>query len=95
MTIPRMLTASTARGGDFFGRRSLAWRLALPVPLILIVALALTWWIVPRIVESMATNDAFLANKQVASEFKTIRESVGLPQRQSGRDLIPRRDARR
>jgi methyl-accepting chemotaxis protein len=73
MTIPRMLTANTARGEDFFGRRSLAWRLALPVPLILIVALALTWWIVPRIVESMATNDAFLANKQVAAEFKTIR----------------------
>jgi methyl-accepting chemotaxis protein len=73
MTLPRMLTTAATRGEDFFGRRSLAWRLALPVPLILIVAIALTWWIVPRIVESMATNDAFLANQQVASEFKTIR----------------------
>jgi methyl-accepting chemotaxis protein len=69
-----MLTAGTARGRDFIGfRRGLAWRLALPVPLILIAALALIWWIVPRIVESMATNDAMLANQQVASEFKTIR----------------------
>jgi methyl-accepting chemotaxis protein len=73
MTLPRMLTTAATRGEDFFGRRSLAWRLALPVPLILIVAIALTWWIVPRIVESMATNDAFLANQQVASVFKTIR----------------------
>ena len=73
MTLPRMLTTAATRGEDFFGRRSFAWRLVLPVPLILIVAIALTWWIVPRIVESMATNDAFFANQQVASVFKKIR----------------------
>jgi methyl-accepting chemotaxis protein len=68
------MPSGTVRSRDIIGfRQSLAWRLALPVPLILIVAIALTWWIVPRIVESMATNDAFLANQQVASQFKTIR----------------------
>src|ERR1700730_2288094 len=73
MTLPRTLSTGTDRGRDIIGLRSLAWRLALPVPLILIVALALIWWIVPRIVESMATNDSFRANQQVASQFKTIR----------------------
>jgi methyl-accepting chemotaxis protein len=68
-----MLPTGTDRSRDIIGLRSLAWRLALPVPLILIAALVLIGWIVPRIVESMATNDAFLANQQVASEFKTIR----------------------
>jgi methyl-accepting chemotaxis protein len=51
----------------------LAWRLILPVPLTIFVALALIWVIVPRIVTSMAINDAVLANQQVAAEFKTIR----------------------
>jgi methyl-accepting chemotaxis protein len=73
MTLPRIFPAGPANGRDFVGFRSLAWRLALPVPLILVLAVVFTWWIVPRIVESMATNDAFLANQQVASEFKTIR----------------------
>ncbi|HLL28826.1 MAG TPA: methyl-accepting chemotaxis protein [Xanthobacteraceae bacterium] len=74
MELPNPFNAGPARGKDMIGfSRSLAWRLALPVPLILIIAIALTWLIVPRIVESMATNDAYLANQQVASEFKTIR----------------------
>jgi methyl-accepting chemotaxis protein len=52
---------------------SLAWRLILPVPLTILVALISIWLIVPRIVASMAVNDAILANRQVAAEFKTIR----------------------
>src|SRR5215470_15131995 len=52
---------------------SLAWRLILPVPLTIIVALLSIWLIVPRIVASMAVNDAVLANRQAAAEFKTIR----------------------
>jgi len=51
----------------------LAWRLILPVPLTILVALISIWLIVPRIVASMAVNDAILANRQVAAEFKTIR----------------------
>jgi methyl-accepting chemotaxis protein len=43
------------------------------VPITIVVAVALIWLTVPRIVASMAINDAVLANQQVAAEFKTIR----------------------
>jgi methyl-accepting chemotaxis protein len=52
---------------------SLAWRLILPVPFTIIVAVGLIWAIVPRLVASMAINDATLAGQQVAAQFKTIR----------------------
>src|SRR5581483_7944454 len=39
----------------------------------IVVAIAAIWVSVPRLVASMATNDAILANEQVAAEFKTIR----------------------
>jgi methyl-accepting chemotaxis protein len=42
-------------------------------PITILVAVALIWLIVPRIVASMAINDAILADQQVAAEFKTIR----------------------
>src|SRR3954451_10856770 len=53
--------------------RGLAWRLLLPVPLTVIVAVGLIWLAVPRLVTSMAINDATLAGQQVAAQFKTIR----------------------
>src|ERR1700687_3918782 len=65
---PRSVPGDTLEHGG-----SLAWRLILPVPLTIFVALVLIWVIVPRIVASMAINDAVLANRQVAAEFKTIR----------------------
>ena len=55
------------------GRSSFAWRLILPVPLTILLAIVLIWVIVPRIVASVAVNDAVLANQQAAAEFKIIR----------------------
>src|SRR5882724_6722877 len=52
---------------------SFAWRLILPVPLTILVAIGLIWAMVPRIVASVAVNDAVLANQQAAAEFKIIR----------------------
>jgi methyl-accepting chemotaxis protein len=52
---------------------SLAWRLILPVPIAIMLAVVLIWVSVPRIIDSMAVTDAVLANRQVAAEFKTIR----------------------
>jgi methyl-accepting chemotaxis protein len=67
-------TAAVTDGPESFApRRSLAWRIILPVPLTIIVAIVLIWATVPRIVASMATNDAAIANEQVAAEFRTIR----------------------
>jgi len=68
-----MASNQTANKGDLAARRSLAWRIILPVPLTIILAIGLIWATVPRIVASMAMNDAGLANQQVATEFKTIR----------------------
>jgi methyl-accepting chemotaxis protein len=64
---------SDSEGGLFKRRHSLAWRLILPVPLTIVVAIALIWATVPRIIASMAINDATFANQQVAAEFKIIR----------------------
>jgi methyl-accepting chemotaxis protein len=52
---------------------SLAWRLLLPVPLTVIIAVGLIWLAVPRLVSSMAINDATLTGQQVAAQFKAIR----------------------
>jgi methyl-accepting chemotaxis protein len=52
---------------------SIAWRLVLPVPIAIVVAMVVIWLTVPRVVDNMAVTDAVLANQQVAAEFKTIR----------------------
>jgi methyl-accepting chemotaxis protein len=64
---------SDNRLGWFARRDSLAWRLILPVPIAIVVAVVAIWVTVPRIVDSMAMTDAVLTNQQVAAEFKTIR----------------------
>ena len=55
------------------GSGSLAKRLIFPVPLTIIIAIGLIWLAVPRLVTSMAINDATLAGEQLAAQFKTIR----------------------
>ncbi|MEA2985615.1 MAG: hypothetical protein QOD94_1869 [Alphaproteobacteria bacterium] len=48
-------------------------RLILPVPLTIVIAIGLIWLAVPRLVTSMAINNATLAGAQLAAQFKTIR----------------------
>jgi methyl-accepting chemotaxis protein len=64
---------SDNRLGWFARHDSLAWRLILPVPIAIVVAVVAIWATVPRIVDNMAMTDAILTNQQVAGEFKTIR----------------------
>ena len=52
---------------------SLTWRLIIPVPIAIVIAVAVIWATVPQIVDSMATTDAILADQQVAAQFKAIR----------------------
>jgi len=54
-------------------RQSVAWRLLLPLPIVLLVAIASIWLIVPKVVASMAINDAIMANKQLADQYRAIR----------------------
>lgn len=52
---------------------SLAWRLIVPVPITIAIAVLLIWVTVPQMVASIAINDAVVANQQFATEFKAIR----------------------
>ena len=61
------------QGGVFRGWNSLAWRIILPVPITLLIVVGVIWVTMPRLMESTAVHDAFLANQQVAAQFKTIR----------------------
>ncbi len=53
--------------------RGLAWRLIVPIPLALIVAIVLAWIVIPRVIASNATSEAIRASEQVVAQFKLIR----------------------
>jgi methyl-accepting chemotaxis protein len=63
---------STRSSGQWF-RNSLAWRLVLPIPLALVAAIAATWIIVPRLMTANALDEAEIAGRQMAEQFKAIR----------------------
>ena len=64
--------AQPASGRGWF-RGSLAWRLILPIPLALALAIAAIWVIIPRLVTANAVSEAVLASRQTADEFKMVR----------------------
>src|SRR5688500_16119570 len=66
-------TSTTALPGATLSRRSLAWRMILPVPLAVIAAIAASWLVVPRVIADNATAEAVTASQQIAAQFKTIR----------------------
>jgi methyl-accepting chemotaxis protein len=53
--------------------RSLAWRMILPIPLVVIIGIAIIWCVVPRVVVNIATDGAITASQQIATQFKIIR----------------------
>jgi signal transduction histidine kinase len=55
-------------------RHSLAWQMIGPIPLTVIAAIASIWLLVPRIIAGNATDQAVLASRNMATQFKTIRE---------------------
>jgi methyl-accepting chemotaxis protein len=73
MTRTDTLTLPTAPESGFRRRNSLEWRLIAPVPLVVIIATALIWVIVPRVITGNSTNEAIRASQQTAAQFKTIR----------------------
>ena len=42
-------------------RRSLAWRMILPIPLVVVIGIAIIWFVVPRVVVDIATDGAVTA----------------------------------
>jgi methyl-accepting chemotaxis protein len=54
-------------------RRSLAWRMILPIPLVVVIGIAVIWCVVPRVVVNIATDGAITASQQIATQFKIIR----------------------
>jgi methyl-accepting chemotaxis protein len=67
------LSNTTPATGQRRLRGTIAWRLILPVPLMLIAATVAVFLVVPRIIAGNATEDAVLASQQIAAQFKTIR----------------------
>ena len=55
-------------------RHSLAWQMIAPIPLAVIAAIAAIWLLVPRMIAGNATDQAVLASRNIAAQFKTIRE---------------------
>src|SRR5262245_46399973 len=55
-------------------RHSLAWRMIGPIPLIVIIAIAAAWLVIPRMIADNATEQALLTGRSIATQFKTIRE---------------------
>ena len=55
-------------------RHSLAWQMIVPIPLTVIAAIAAIWLLVPRMIAGNATDQAVLASRNIAAQFKTIRE---------------------
>src|SRR5262245_4121794 len=55
-------------------RHSLKWQMIGPIPLMVIAATAAVWFMVPRKVAESATDQAVLAGRGIATQFKTLRE---------------------
>jgi signal transduction histidine kinase len=55
-------------------RHSLVWRMIVPIPLTVIATIVATWLLVPRIIERNATDQAILTGRNIASQFKAVRE---------------------
>jgi methyl-accepting chemotaxis protein len=54
-------------------RHSLEWRLIAPIPIALVAAITVIWFVVPRVVNANATDEAVREGQQIASQFKIIR----------------------
>jgi methyl-accepting chemotaxis protein len=54
-------------------RNSLAWRIVLPIPLGLALAIGAIWVFVPRLIAANALDEAVNVSRQTAAEFKTLR----------------------
>ena len=54
-------------------KRSIVWRLILPVPIALLATIAAIWLVVPSMVAENARSEAVRAGQQTVNQFKTIR----------------------
>jgi methyl-accepting chemotaxis protein len=59
--------------GSGLSGRSLGWRLLLPLPVAMVVAILCVWFVVPGVVRNNATAEAINTGQQTAAQFKQIR----------------------
>ena len=59
---------------NFQLRHNLVWQIIGPIPLMVIAAIVAVWFIVPRMIANNATDQAVLAGRSTATQFKTLRE---------------------
>jgi methyl-accepting chemotaxis protein len=74
MTTVSNTAATAASSAERLPRsRSLGWRLTVPIPLALVMAIVLIWFEVPKIITGNATEEAIRTSEQIAGQFKLIR----------------------
>ena len=62
-----------SRGETDVSRRSIVWRLILPVPIALLATIAAIWLVGPSMVADNARTEAVRSGQQTVNQFKTIR----------------------
>jgi len=71
--IARPSISEEASNSNVANRHSLIWRLIAPVPITIVVAIGLSWLIIPRVIAGNSTDDAIRTAQQIGAQFKTIR----------------------
>ena len=67
------LAPTSPESGRSWFRNSLAWRIVLPIPLAVALAIVAIWIFVPRLITANAIDEAVSDSQQTAAEFKTFR----------------------
>lgn len=67
------VAGSATAGTETAGSRRLIWKLALPVPLLLLIAVLGIWLALPRMITQNAYNDVVRSATQTVAQFKTLR----------------------
>jgi len=65
--------ALTPQSGRSWFRNSLAWRIVLPIPLAIVLAIVAIWVFVPRLIAANVIEEAVDASRQTAAQFKVVR----------------------
>ena len=54
-------------------KRSMIWKLVLPVPILLAATLAAIWFFIPNMIAENVRHDAVRSAEETANQFKTLR----------------------
>ncbi len=53
--------------------KSIVWKLVLPIPVVLVLGMAVAWFVLPAMISQNVRESAAVAGEQIVGQFKTIR----------------------